>query len=296
MPIKKVTPDSLTLSDLQERIKRVYASLSPSECKLVDVLLTKQYELASYSATELAKLAGISKSTAARCFKHLGFRDFNQLRMQLRAHVTHHLSPLTHLENKQPPAEADALNSFYQHIEVEKLKLDETLNSLLPESLAQALTLLLGAKRVWVVGFRNSYATAFYAQSVFSHVLNDVCLLNEGSVKIADNLADLSQYDLFFIVDFPRRLNLLNQLVEVATFYKVPMIILSDAPISSVSAQAKVVLPCCIKNNYVFDSYTAGLSLVNYLANELVKRIPAQAQKRMQHIEQIHNLLEDLEK
>jgi DNA-binding MurR/RpiR family transcriptional regulator len=57
--------DSLNPSTLDARIRHVYAQLSSAERKLADMVLTRQRELLGYSATELAGLAGTSKSSAA---------------------------------------------------------------------------------------------------------------------------------------------------------------------------------------------------------------------------------------
>ena len=54
------------ISTMESRIRQSYASLSQAERKLADVVLSRQREVLGYSATELASLAGTSKSSAAR--------------------------------------------------------------------------------------------------------------------------------------------------------------------------------------------------------------------------------------
>src|SRR5687768_16421839 len=74
-----------------------YEALSPSERRLADVIVQRGKELASYSATELSQLAGVSKATAARFFKRLGYEDFSRFRADVRARVSAE-SPLFHLD------------------------------------------------------------------------------------------------------------------------------------------------------------------------------------------------------
>ena len=54
------------------RIQEHFNELTPSEQKLASLLLDRPDEFLTFSATELAGLAGISKATAARLFQSLG--------------------------------------------------------------------------------------------------------------------------------------------------------------------------------------------------------------------------------
>src|SRR5262249_60841200 len=66
------------------RIQDRFEALTPAEQKLAALLLERPDEILSFSATELAALAGVSKATAARFFRNLGYADFNDVRLQAR--------------------------------------------------------------------------------------------------------------------------------------------------------------------------------------------------------------------
>ncbi|MGT2491819.1 hypothetical protein ACU4GD_18050 [Cupriavidus basilensis] len=53
----------------KRKIHQCYGELSSADKKLADVLLMRQKDLLSYSATELAELASVSKASAARFFR-----------------------------------------------------------------------------------------------------------------------------------------------------------------------------------------------------------------------------------
>ncbi|MBG6243855.1 hypothetical protein CS369_01515 [Candidatus Symbiopectobacterium sp. 'North America'] len=190
------------LAELHTAIRLIYGALSPAEKKLVDVILDHKHQLASYSATELSRLAGVSKSTAARVFRRLGFQDFNQFRVKCRGIEPMGYSPLTNLAQRtaHPTTVRERLD---RHIERERENLVGMQRDSMPEELEKAVQLMRDARRVWVLGFRNSYAPAFYAQSLFSHVLSDVQLVNDPAAKFADVLADIRETDVLFVVDFP---------------------------------------------------------------------------------------------
>ncbi|MFT8211096.1 MAG: hypothetical protein ACMZI0_11850 [Symbiopectobacterium sp.] len=92
-------------------------------------------------------------------------------------------------------------------------------------------------------------------------------------------------------MDFPRQIQLLSHLVRVAKNYGARIVVLSNTLVSDVCALADVVIPCTAKHSYIFDSYTAAISMVNFIGNELVACCSEKASQRM---EDIHQQIGDL--
>lgn len=59
--------------EIEARIPGAYELLSPSERKFAEVTLEHQKDFYSFTTTELAQRAGVSKATAGRFFKKLGY-------------------------------------------------------------------------------------------------------------------------------------------------------------------------------------------------------------------------------
>ncbi|RLM31198.1 hypothetical protein BHG07_06700 [Brenneria salicis ATCC 15712 = DSM 30166] len=282
-----------TLGDLQDLIRRLHPTLSAAEQKFVSTLLHHQHNLASYSATELAQLAEVSKSTAARCFRHLGFADFNQFRNTFRPPQVAGQSPLTHFDNTRHGAQ-NTYDRWLAHIDTDKKNLDRTHDAVFTDNLQQAVRLLGDARHIWVTGFRNSYISAYYALAVFSNIRPDVRLVNDNAGRFVDNLADMHAQDVLLVVDFPRRVSILNKLVAVAQSKQVKMICLCEKLISSINARMDVVLACQTSSRTIFDSYAVSISVINFLAGEMALQFPHQARQRMEEIERIHQATGDL--
>lgn len=277
---------------IEQLIRSLYDGFSPSDRKLSDVIVARQKDLAVYSATELAQLAGVSKASAARYFKRLGYQDFNDFRAEVRARVSSE-SPLFNLDRI---TQADDQHpGFTSHVEADARNLAETLERLSSHDLSKALLLLKKARRIWVVGYRNGYATAFYAHALFSHAKADVSLINEAAGKSADILADIEKGDVLFAIDFRRRTRMLPKVVNVAREAGASVVLLTYAPLSDVASQSNVVLTCSTDGTAIFDSYVAAMSVVNYLGTELVTDARFTSRKRMQRMERVHELLDDLD-
>ena len=280
-----------TSQTIEQLIRSRYDDLSPSDRKLSDVIVARQKNLVAYSATELAQLAGVSKASAARYFKRLGYQDFNGFRAEVRARFSSE-SPLFNLERVTQTGDQPC--GFISHVQADARNLAETLERVSSHDMNKALILLKKARRIWVVGYRNGYATAFYAHALFSHAKADVTLINEAAGKSTEILADMGKGDVLFAIDFRRRTRLLPKVIDVAREAGASVVLLTYAPLSDLASQSDVVLTCPTHGLAIFDSYVAAMSMVNYLGTELVTDARSSSRKRMQRIERIHELLDDL--
>lgn len=280
------------LQPIEQLIRSRYDDFSPSDRKLGEAVVARQKDLVAFSATELAQLAGVSKASAARFFKRLGYKDFNEFRAGVRARFSSE-SPLYNLDRVADKHQQN--EGFASHVEADARNLAEMIKRVRPQDLNQALVLLKKARRLWVVGYRNGYASAFYAHALFSHARPDVTLINEMAAKSADILADMRKGDVVFAIDFRRRTRLLSRLFNVARDADASVVLLTYTPLSVLASQANVVLTCPIQGSAIFDSYAAAMSIVNYLGTQLVTNARSISRERMERIERIHELLDDLD-
>ena len=303
---------------LEAQIQRSYAALSAAEKKLADVLLTQQKALMSYSATELAELAGVSKASAARFFRRLGYVDFNAFRQALREQVSEQ-SPLYLMEHASLPGAADGAQkrksaagkrtvarpepamfaALQAHVQRDSQRLAALCDQLGEHTLETTLDKLVNARRVWVVGYRNSYMLAFYASALLSQSRPEVYLLSEHAGKDAELIAEIEAKDVLLAMDFRRRARRLAGVVTLAREAGAGLVLLSDAPMSTLAASADAVLRCSQHSGQpggqVFDSYVAAVSLINFLATAMVGRTRKRARVRMARVERAHDVLGDLE-
>jgi DNA-binding MurR/RpiR family transcriptional regulator len=77
-------PGDAKQPSLQARVQQHYGELPKSERKLADLILDFPGEIAAYSATELANLAGASKAAVTRLTRRLGYQSFEEARVAAR--------------------------------------------------------------------------------------------------------------------------------------------------------------------------------------------------------------------
>ena len=278
-------------SDIESRILAVYGKLSRSERLLADVILAQPGGISEYSASELADRAQVSKATAARFFRRLGYANYRAARVAARENRRRG-SPLDALSELTAPLEARG--SLGIHLANDIANLTRTGESVDSERINAAVRTLAGARRVFVMGFRNSYALAAYAFAVINTVRPHTTLLTPGNLDLVELLADLGPDDAILAVGFRRRPAILRQLLAVARGRSAKTLLVSDENQSRSAELADTLLLCENRGAYLFDSYVAGMSLINFLCAALAMELGPSAWSRLEAIEELHDSIEDL--
>jgi DNA-binding MurR/RpiR family transcriptional regulator len=279
----------LAMDPLVHRIRDTYDVLPLGERKLADVILEMGGDLAAYSATELAGRAGVSKATAARMVRRLGYTDFHDMRQQAR-NSHHNGSPLAELSD---PGRAEG--TLGQHIGHDIAFLTRTTETIPETQTRAAIDILARAERVTVVGFRNSYPLAFYARELLVQVRPQVRLLPTTGQTVSEELSDLGPEDAVLALGFRRRPPALGRILRIASETRAHTVLLGDPSLGKIGASAQVVFRCASRGSRLFDSYVAPLSLLNYLCSGVALALGGPAQQRLRRIESLHETLSDLE-
>ena len=276
---------------IQESILAVYDQLPPSERKLADITLSKLSNLASYSATELAGEAAVSKATAARFFRRVGYPSFSQARRQARAeaHMASPLYALAGVDAKERPT--DALS---RHLATEIRNLSETFQMHNAAALARTAQAIARARRVRVVGMRNGHFVALYVANLLAQLREGVAPLPNSAMTLAEDLASLGAGDVLLVVDFRRRAAMLQTIVQAARAAGTSLVFLTGTGMATLSRAGDQGLTCLTEGSSLFDSYVAAVSLVNFLGAEVAKELGKNGRKRLEAIENLHEVLGDL--
>lgn len=280
-----------TKPTIQESILAVYDQLPPSERKLADITLSKLSSLASYSATELAAEAQVSKATAARFFRRVGYPSFSQARRQARAeaHMASPLYALAGVDTKEQPT--DALS---RHLANDIRNLSETFQAQSAATLASAAQVIAKAQRVRVAGMRNGHFIALYAANLFAQLREGVEPLPTSAMTLAEDLASIEPGDVVLVVDFRRRAAMLQTIVQAARAAGASLVFLSGTGMGTLSRPGDLVVTCLTDGSSLFDSYVAAVSIVNFLGVSVAKELGKSGRVRLEAIEKLHEVLGDL--
>jgi DNA-binding MurR/RpiR family transcriptional regulator len=278
------------VSPLAGKIAGIYETLSRQERQLADTVLEHVRDLAGYTATELAEQAKVSKATATRLFRRLGYQGFEAARLEARRPRLVG-SPLEALVPEGTGHSDEAMLGV--HLAREVRNLTETFGGVSVSDLTQATTKLAEARKVWVVGFRDNYALAVYARAMLVRVIDSVALIPGDGASYAEDLIGLGTRDAILAIGFRRRPRMFAAILKLAETHGTPVILLTEPEMRSTTGAHVIALRCWIAGS-VFDSHAAGLSVLNLICSRVVRTIGPDGKARLEDAERIHRQLNDL--
>lgn len=276
-------------STLHARILELQDQFTESERRLAQVTLECIDNLAAYTGTELAQRAGVSKASAGRFFRRLGYENFSEVRALARDEADRG-SPLHELALVNDTA----TNPAASHLANDLQNLSKTFERLDPGDVDRVSALLKSARKVYIAGFRNGRVLAQYAWALLTQLRGGVALVPGAGLNLAEDLADLGPRDLLLVMDFRRRVSLLRPMVEHANRVNAKVVILTDPTATELPARSDVVLRCVNRGSALFDSYVAAISVVNHLCSTFALSLGDAARERLEAIETLHDHYGDL--
>lgn len=278
---------------LSLRIQDCYDRLSPAEQKLARLILERKDDILTYSATEMADLAQVSKATAARLFRSLGYADFNEVREQSREE-RNRTEPYRYSIGSS--AERHFGKSIGAHLELEIANLTRTFEELGSDRLQQAAGLIKEAPKVWFLGLGPEEGIARLGRLLMSRLRHDVVQIGLHQGAWAEDLAMTGPRDALVVISLKPRPRLLRPILDYARTTRVNIIMITDQmSVAWARKYSSVVLPCHVASHGIGPSYTAIASAVRLLSVALAERTGARAAERLELIAEIHEELDDTE-
>jgi DNA-binding MurR/RpiR family transcriptional regulator len=278
---------------LSLRIQERFEKLSPAEQKLARLILDRKADILTYSATEMAEMADVSKATAARLFKSLGYSDFNEVREQSREE-RNRTEPYRY--SVATKTQSRFGQSIGAHLEAEISNLTRTFEELRSDKLRSAADLIKEAPRVWILGFGLEEGIARYGRLLLSRLRHDVTQIGLHQASWAEDVAMLGPRDALVVISLKPRPRILRPILDYARTTRANIITVTDHS-STVWAQkySKLVLPCHVGNQGLGASYTSIMSAIRLLAMTYAERAGDTAAERLDLIAEIHEELDDTE-
>jgi len=276
---------------LEKEIRKHYPDLPESERRIADLILEFPGEVAAYTATELAKLSNGSKAAVTRLVQRLGYSNYDEARRAARDAQAWG-SPV-YLMHKTPAA-SNFSARIQSHIEQDTQNIALTLQSLRPDTVRDIVTAISKAKRVFCLGWRNSYFLAGYLQWQIIQVRPDVFLLPNAGGTLAEDVAAIGKDDVLISVGMRRRVPEMKTVMAAAHANGANVLYVTDRT-APPSAHATWTIPCAVRGADPLDRYGAVMSLFHFLSIAVFDDMAEQGRDHLQSIERLHDDLKELE-
>jgi DNA-binding MurR/RpiR family transcriptional regulator len=189
-------------------------------------------------------------------------------------------SPLSRGRERPRPAPDDrALFHDVQRLDLKNIQ--ETFKDISFGDVRKLMRLLLDRNRgVYLFGPRKHYSLCYYAFIQLNGIRENVLLAPTGNFFVADLLARLRAQDVLWLFDFRRYPRLSRKVAEYCVQAGAPLVLFTDSPMAPLARFAGMTFTIATRGVSWFDSYTAGVSLINALLAEYVRQAGGSARER----------------
>lgn len=277
------------MKQLDERLRSHYPQLSPQEQRIADFVFDHFDDLISYNSAELARLSGVSKATVSRLFKRLGYEKYKDMRDELRT-LRQSGMPLT---DNRDAVQGNTLLS--RHYKQEMANLTLWVNTLDTGQFADIVTALTTAKRVFILGLRNSAPVALHLRQQLLQSRGQVLLMPQPGQTLAEEVVDITPQDMVVVVAFRRRPRVVRPLLDALHQQGIPLLAISEPQAASIKPLCRWHIGLPLESVSAFDSYSSAMSLVNLLSNAVLHTALSEGRQRIHHIASLYDELDELE-
>ncbi len=274
---------------IDERLRAQYSTLSPQEQRVAEFIFKYLDDLISYNSTELARLSNVSKATVSRLFRRLGYVGYRDMRDELR----------TLRQTGMPVADSRAAvqgdTLLARHYKQELDNLNHWVKAIDPKTFNTIITALHDARRISIVGLRNSYPVALHLRQQLVQIRPQIVMLAQPGQTLSEELAGPHDGDMVVVVAFSRRPRLIKPLLEQLQAQNVPVLLLCEPQAQHLSSLTRWTLHAPLDSISAFDSYATAMSLVNLMSNALLHHMLADGRQRIHHIADLYKQLDELE-
>lgn len=267
------TSRSATAPPLRSRLRDHWQTLSASERRVAESILSTYPQVAFATVNDVAAGAETSARSVMRFVQRLGYAGFSELQAELRADVERRWSsPIARLGLAR--GGTDVADIVSVSLERAAVNLDSTasIDALDIEPAARALVKAGGS--VFLFGAGKALALASYLWFELMLLRPRCYLLSGGHLEVLDQLIDLSRKDAVVVFDFRRYPRLGSTIASLAKSRGAHVVTISDAHMSPASVHANESFAVRTESNSVLDSYVAAFALVDLVAEMAIKEIP----------------------
>ncbi len=276
----------------RQRITRFSEKFTASDKRIADSLLRNYPKCLLKNATEIAGEVGVNVSTVTRFFQKIGYKNIREAHVEFREDVDFIISsPLDRISRVTTASHHDAFSGI---VDLDIQNIHNTVEALKEGQLQQLVHLLSQKTRaVFLFAERSKpLCLAYYLYVQLKLVRSAVQLLDTDKSVITHALVDAGEQDILILFDFRRYCKINQEIVE--TFRRIGgnVVVFTDSPLSPNAQNADMVFLIDTKNPSMFDSYTAGFTLINLIIAELAETLPAEIREKYSRLEQIYSDLD----
>src|SRR5258707_3564981 len=241
-------------------------ALNGAQKRLGHYLQNDSTALLHSNVNDLAQAVGVSNSTVVRFAKGLGYKGFPECKREIQKEMRRKLRAADRMEETFAQL-GGGENILAKLINRDIRLLQETLQAVSYPDFHKAVELILGARKVFLIGLNASMALAYLLHFRLVRVKKDThWIFLTGGTSLLEQLAFMESADVLIAIDFLQVPREIQTALQHAKKIGVPILGTTDFPSSPIAKTADVCLYAKRGLHTTVNSLTPAFSLVNALA------------------------------
>lgn len=274
---------------LRDLLLKSSLSLTPSEEKIVQVLLADYPTAGLGTAAGLARRAGVSDPTVVRLAMKLGFQGYPDFQSKLLAEVEARLhSPLLMLEAKRHggAVEEEGAAAAYLRSVISGLEKAMLTTPLVVYDRAAKLV-MDGKHGLSLLGGRFSRHLAGMLAGYLIQLRPDVRDLGALSPQAFDLLIDMDRRDVLVVFDYRRYQNDVVDYCRQAAARGVRIVLFTDPWLSPIAEIAEVTITSPIEAASPYDTLAPALAQMEAFVAHILAGMDRTMRRRIERLEEV---------
>ena len=281
--------DILTI--LQEKAP----TFSKGQRRIAQYILEAYDKAAFMTANRLGKTVGVSESTVVRFAVDLGFDGYPSMQKAMREMVLNRLTSVQRIEVANDRFGDQDVVSMVLHSDMEKLR--QTSETVSRESFNAAVSAILKAKRVYILGVRSVAPLANFLGHYLNYMFNNVHVISGFSAgEMFEKIVGVNSEDVVIAFSFPRYSASTTKGARYCRSAGATVIGITDSTDSPLGQCSDHVLVAKSDMVSLVDSLVAPLSLVNALIVAIAAKREKELSQTFANLERIWDEYEVYEK
>ncbi len=252
-----------TNEDLIKMIHSNYNKFSKGQKAIAQFIIDHYDKAAFMTAAKIGKTVDVSESTVVRFATALGFDGYPELQQALQVMIKNKLTTVQRISMDEVPTDSEVFIKKVLKNELHSLR--NYTEEIDMQKLSKAADLILGARKIYILGMRVSYTLALYLGFYLDVILENVKVINQNANSIFEQLIRVTEDDLLIVISYPRYSKQTMDAVNFAIDKKAKVIAITDTESSPFYDLADVAL--LGKSNMVsfVDSLVTPMAVINSL-------------------------------
>ena len=270
-------------NELLNRINNHYSAMSKGQ-KLLATYITDNYDKAVFlTAAKMGETVGVSESTVVRFATSLGYKGYPEFQKALEELVRNKLNSIQRMEVTYGRISQSKILETVLQSDADKIK--TTLEKIDHNAFDVAVSTILEAKHIYIVGIRSCAPLASFLGFYLNLMFDDVRLLTtNSSSELFEQMVRIDKDDVIIGISFPRYSMRTLKALEFANNRSAKVITITDSIHSPMNLYSSCNL---IADSDMASIVVAPLSVINAL-------VVALCMKKQKEVAGTLTMLEDI--